>query len=184
LIDFQGQLFRVPSVEDELLILCLHAHHHNYALLRCLMDLAEFIRHYHDQIEWAKLVGQARAGRCLGRLRGALEIADMVLGLEHRREVLSPLPSLRPKQRLAFRRLSLTSLLDPRSQQDDLMQARFSLLMDSWVDSARLLAPRLFPSQAHVRSLCSPLVCRAPALPHVYYYLHSANQLLKRVTAV
>jgi hypothetical protein len=81
---------------------------------------------------------------------------------------------------LALRRLSLASLLDPRSQQDDLLQARFSLLMDSWTDSARLLAPRLFPSRAHARSLCPPFLRRAPGLPHVYYYFHSANRVLKR----
>jgi len=144
------------------------------------MDVAEAVRRWHDQIDWAKLTDQARAGRCLGRLRGALEIADAVLGMEHHREVFSSLPSLRPSQRLALGRLYLTSLLDPRSQQDDLMQGRFFLLMDSWLDSARLLAPRLFPSRAHARSLCPSSWRRAPGLPQVYYYLHSADRVLKR----
>jgi hypothetical protein len=180
LVRFQGQECRVPSFEDELLILCLHAHHHNYALLRCLMDVGEFVRRYSNQIDWGKLVRQARRARCLGRLLGGLEITDTVLGLKHHREVFSLLPTLKPCQRLALRRLSLASLLDPRSQQDDLLQARFSLLMDSWADSARLLAPRLFPSRAHARSLCPPFLRRASGLPHVYYYLHSANQLLQR----
>ena len=144
------------------------------------MDVAEAVRRWHDQIDWAKLTDQARAGRCLGRLRAALEIADAVLGMEHHREVFSSLPSLRPSQRLALGRLYLTSLLDPRSQQDDLMQGRFFLLMDSWLDSARLLAPRLFPSRAHARSLCPSSWRRAPGLPQVYYYLHSADRVLKR----
>jgi hypothetical protein len=198
-VRFHDQECRVPSVEDELLILCLHAHHHNYALLRCLMDVGEFVRRYSDQIDWGKLVRQARRGRCLGRVLGGLEIADMVLGLEHphrKSENRNPksetgwpgffsdfgfrISDFGFKSRLALRRLSLASLLDPRSQQDDLMQARFSLLMDSWTDSARLLAPRLFPSRAHARSLCPPFLRRAPGLPHVYYYFHSANRVLKR----
>jgi hypothetical protein len=179
LVEFHGQEMRVLSLEDELLILSLHTHHHHYSLLRCLMDLAEFVRRFHDRIDWPELVRRARENRCLGRLRAAQEIADAVLGLEHSRDVMSQLPPLAPRQRLAFRRLALTSLLDPRTQQDDLVQARYSFLMDSWADSGRLLAPRLFPGKSHIHSVCPPFLRRTPGLPHLYYYLRSAQKALK-----
>jgi len=179
LVEFHGQQMRVPSLEDEMLILCLHAHHHNYASLRCLMDLAEFVRRYHDQIDWPRLLKEASVCRCLGRLRAALEIAHELLGLENHRDVVSVLPQLSPRQQMAFRGLSLPSLLDPRTQQDDLTQARFSFLMDSLADFYRLLAPRLFPEKRHVRTICPPFLRRTPGLPHVYYYLHSAQRALK-----
>src|SRR5262249_13923132 len=84
LIPFQGQEFRVPSLEDELLILCLHTHHHHYALLRCFMDVAEFVARSRDKIDWRERGARARQYRCQGRLRAALDVADALLGLENR----------------------------------------------------------------------------------------------------
>jgi len=178
-IEFHGQEMRVPSLEDELLILCLHAHHHNFALLRCLMDVAEFVRRFHDEIDWPRLIQRARESRCFGRLRGTLEITDAVLGLEDHARVLEQMPSLTTRQHWAINTSRAAALLDPRIQQNDFFQARFALLMDSWRDAIRLLAPRLFPSQDHVRDICPPFCRRAPGFPHAYYYLHSAGQMLK-----
>jgi hypothetical protein len=179
LVEFQGQQMRVPSVEDELLSLCLHAHHHNYALLRCLMDLAEFVRRFQDEINWKKLVHQARENRCLGRIRAALEITDLVLGLENSSEVLREISSLTTRQRWGINALSISRLLDPRNQQSDRLQAQFALLMDSWTDTIRSLSPRLFPSGDHVNSICPTSWHRAPGGPRLYYYLHSARVFLK-----
>jgi hypothetical protein len=183
LISFQGQDFRVPSLEDELLILCLHAHHHQYALLRCLMDVAEFVGRFRDQIDWPELVARARRHHCLGRLRAGLKIADALLGLENRDEVLAQVPALTPRQRWAIRSLPVVMLLDPRTQENDLRQAQFALLMDSWADAVRMLSPRVFPSGEHVRSLCPTSWRRTPGLARLYYYAHSISQLLRHGTA-
>ena len=42
----------VPSLADELLILCLHAHHHNFGSLLNLMDIAEYVKRFHGDIDW------------------------------------------------------------------------------------------------------------------------------------
>jgi hypothetical protein len=180
IVSFLGQPFRVPSFEDELLILCLHAHHHNYALLRCLMDVAEFVRRFHDKIDWPLLVGQARAARCLGRLRAGLEITHSLVGLESSKTILAQVPSLTSRQRLALRSVGAGALLDPRTQQDDLCQAKLALLMDRWADTFRLLAPRLFPKSEHVQDLCPASWRRWPGLPRAYFYLHAARQALRQ----
>jgi hypothetical protein len=178
LIPFDGQEFRVPTLEDELLILCLHAHHHQYSLLRCLMDVAEFVGCFADRIEWSELVVRARRFRCLGRLRAALEVADELLGLENRDEVFSRMPALTSRQRWTIRSLSKEMLLDPRTQQNDLCQAKIAFLMDRWVDTARMISPRIFPSAEHVRSLCPTSCRRTPGLARLYYYAHAFSQLL------
>jgi hypothetical protein len=180
LIPFHGQEFAVPSLEDEMLVLCLHAHHHQFALLRCLMDVAEFVGGFSDQIDWPALVARTRRHRCLGRLRAALEITDGLLGLENRDEVLPQAPALTPRQRWAIRSLPMAVLLDPRTQGNDLRHAQFALLMDSWVDAVRMLWPRIFPSGEHVRSLCPTSWRDMPGFARLYYYLHSAAQLLGR----
>jgi hypothetical protein len=179
LVGFHGREIRVPSHEDELLILCLHAHHHNYALLRCLMDVAEFVRRFHDQIDWQSLVHVARESRCLGRLRVGLEIADALLGLENREHVFAGITQLTPRQRWAVNALPVAALLDPRTQLDDFHQARLTLLMDSWADAVRSLSPRIFPSRDHVRDLCPPICRWAPGLPRMYYYIHSAGRMIR-----
>jgi hypothetical protein len=183
LISFHGQDFRVPSLEDELLILCLHAHHHQYALLRCLMDVAEFVGRFRDQIDWPELVARARRHHCLGRLRAGLEIADALLGLENRDAVLAQVPALTPRQCWAIQSLSANVLLDPRTQVNDLCQAQIALLMDSWADAVRMLWPRIFPSKEHVRSLCPTSWRDMPGLARLYYYLHSAGQLFQHGNA-
>src|SRR5260370_26775616 len=183
LISFHGQDFRVPSLEDELLILCLHAHHHQYALLRCLLDVPQFVGPFRDQIDWPELLARARRYRCLGRLGAALEITDALLGLENSDEVLDQVPALTPRQRWAIRSLPMVMLLDPRTQENDLRQAQLALLMDSWADAVRMLSPRIFPSGEHVRSLC-PIFWRGiPGLARLYYYAHSISQLLRHGTA-
>jgi hypothetical protein len=180
LISFCGQQVRVSSIEDELLILCLHAHHHNYALLRCLMDVSEFVRRFHDKIDWQKLVQVARESRCLGRLRAALEIADAMLGMENHVGVFEQLQSLTPRQRWAISGFPISQLLKSKNQQDDFLQARFSLLMDSWRDAGRFLNSRLYPSREHVRSICPPFWRRTAAGPRLYYYLHTAGLIFRR----
>jgi len=183
LISFHSQDFRVPSLEDELLILCLHAHHHQYALLRCLMDVAEFVGRFRDQIDWPKLVSRAGNDRCLGRLGAALEITDALLRLENREGILAQMPSLTFRQRWAIQSLSANVLLDPRTQVNDLCQAQIALLMDSWADAVRMLWPRVFPSGEHVRSLWPTSWRRTPGLARLYYYAHSISQLLRHGTA-
>lgn len=180
LVEFQGQEMRVASMEDELLILCLHAHHHNFALLRCLMDVAEFVRRFHDQIDWPGLVERAWHDRCLGRLRAALEICDALLELEYRVDVFVDVPSLTSRQRWVIRSLPVAALLDPRTQQDDFRQAQLALLMDSWGDAVRSLSPRLFPSRDHVRSLSPPFCRRAPGMAQVCYYIRFVGQVFRR----
>ena len=143
------------------------------------MDVAEFVGRFRDQIDWPALVALSRRHRCLGRLRAGLKIADALLGLENRDEVLAQVPALTPRQRWAIRSLSVPILLDPRNQESDLCQAQIALLMDSWGDAVRMLWPRVFPSGEHVRSLC-PISWRGiPGLARLYYYLHSAGQLLR-----
>jgi hypothetical protein len=181
-VDFQGQAARIPALEDELLILCLHAHHHNYSLLRCLMDLAEYVKCYHGQLNWFKLVREARACYCLGRLRAGLEITDAVLGLDAGWNVFSQLSSLTPRQRWAYRRLAVNALLDSAKQNDDRRQAQLTLLMDRWSDVFRLIGPRILPTKEHVRMICPAFLASYPGLPRAYYFFHALKQVLRSLT--
>jgi hypothetical protein len=176
-VNFQGQASRIPSVEDELLILSLHAHHHNYSLLRCLMDLAEYVKCFASQLNWPKLASEARSRYWLGRLRAALEITDAVLGLDSADDIFSQLPALTPRQRWACRRLPLNALLDPASQSDDRRQAQLALLMDHWGGVFRLFAARILPAEEHVRMICPTFLAPYPALPRIYYFFHAVKRI-------
>jgi hypothetical protein len=190
-VDFQGQAARIPALEDELLILCLHAHHHNYSLLRCLMDVSEFVKVFpspglkawaRENLNWPKLVREARACYCLGRLRAALEITEAVLGLDSAPDIFSKLPALTPRQRWACRRLAVNALLDSAKQNDDRRQAQLTLLMDRWSDIFRLVGPRILPAKEHVRAICPAFLAPYPALPQIYYFWHAFQQMLKCFT--
>jgi hypothetical protein len=176
-VDFHGQASRIPSIEDELLILSLHAYHHNYSLLRCLMDLAEYVKCFASQLNWPKLAGEARSRYWLGRLRAALEITDAVLGLDSADDIFSQIPALTPRQRWACRRLPLNALLDPASQSDDRRQAQLALLMDHWGDVFRLFAARILPAEEHVRMICPTFLAPYPALPRIYYFFHAVKRI-------
>jgi hypothetical protein len=182
MVDFQGQAFRIPALEDELLILCLHAHHHNYSLLRCLMDVAEYVKKYRCQLDWHKLVREARSCHCLGRLRAALETADALLGLDSPWDVFSQIPALSRGQSRLFRRLARSGLLNPAMQDDDWRQAQLALLMDRWSDVLRVFRSRLLPDKEHARAICPSSLASYPALPRIYYFWHAAERMLGRLS--
>ncbi|MGE3806133.1 MAG: nucleotidyltransferase family protein [Gemmataceae bacterium] len=162
---------QVLCPEDELLVLAMHAHQHNFALLRCLMDVAEYVQRCHNEIDWRVLVERARAGRCLIRLAAALELADRLLGLGEAGCCVAQVPPLAGARARVVRSLSPSFLIDIDREQDERLRLRLAALMDRWSDVLRVYAPRVFPPRAYVRGLCPPLVRRVPLGPHLYYYL-------------
>jgi hypothetical protein len=56
-----GEDFRLlqPRAEDMLFHLCLHLEGHAYSELIMFTDIAEFLRHYRDRLDWPYLVGLA-----------------------------------------------------------------------------------------------------------------------------
>lgn len=177
-VELSGCPMRVPSLEDGFLILCLHAHQHQFALLRCLMDIAEYLRCHNDRLDWSRLLTEARACRALGRLRIALEITEETLGLDGMGAVLQQLPALLARQRWARQKLSPSVLLDPDIQLDELHEAQLALFMDRWSDMLRYYAPRLAPSNAYLRALCPGVGARVPGFPWLNYIFRIAARLL------
>lgn len=171
-LELCGQPVRVPCREDTLLILCLHAHHHQFALLRCLMDIREFIL-LHGQWHTGRLLKIARQARAMGRLRAALEITQEVLGLEQD-AIGKAVPELNPVQRWARKKIGPQSVF--QSEEDDIGEARLCLLLDCWQDVANQLIPRVWPSRDYLQARAgNPRQC---ANLHLVHLAHLAGKLL------
>jgi hypothetical protein len=179
-VQIQGRPFRVPAIEDELLILALHAHQHHYGMLRCLMDVAEYVKRYGAEIDWEKLWSDARTYRCEGRLAAALWVAEQVLGDVGEARVRQAGHMLGPLQRWAVRAaVRPDALVDPWAENHG-RRVRLGLLMDRWIDVVRLLGPSVFPPAEYVRAICPASCRRLPGLPHLWYLGRIAAKLWAR----
>lgn len=167
---------RVLAPEDELLVLALHAHQHNYALLRCLMDLAEFVQRFHAGLDWQAVVERARAGRCLTRLLAGLDLAERWLDLGEAAACRAKLPALSESSGRLVQSLSLDTLLNIEHEQDERLRLRLARLMDGWSDVLRAYAPRVFPPRAYVRALCPSALRSVPLAAHLCYLLRIARR--------
>jgi hypothetical protein len=160
-----GQPVPVPSPEDELLIAGLHAHHHNFGILRALMDVAEYAKRFGRRLDWPKLVALAKGHRCWGRVSAALMLADAALGLD---EPPVSLPLSR-RQRWAVRGLSAPAVLDTTGEQDDWRRLRLGMLMDRWRDVLRQVGPHFWPPRSYLQALCPRPWGRLPAAARAYH---------------
>lgn len=163
------KLIPVPSREHELLLLCLHAHHHNFGYLLGLMDVAEYARRFQGEIDWNLLKTVCREQHCSGRVGGALELAFSTLGYELPNEVVDFVEELVPRQRWAIRCLTPAALLQPGGDENDLRRLRLGLLMDRWQDVVALLSPHLLPPQAYARAQCPQPWRHVPGLAYVWH---------------
>lgn len=179
-VSLKGQPFRVLSIEDELLFLCLHAHRHNYAILRCLMDVAEYVKRYGKELNAESLLERAKRYRCVGRMKAGLILAHRALDLKPEAAVLQFLPELTRRQLWALRKLSLEALLDRTAEQDDYRRARLAFLMDRISDVVRLLGPHLFPTRDYVRAICPSPWRRVPAFAYFYHLLRVTARILQQ----
>lgn len=163
-VSINGQAFPVPGLEHELLILCLHAHHHNFAVLRLLMDVAEYVTKWAAELDWPRFFEDAKRCRTFGRAQAALFLALASLRREGQ-----PASALGRLQRWAIRDLTPHTLLQHCSHDDDVHRARLGLLMDSWGDVLRLLGPHLWPTRNYLRTVCPAPLGSIPGLAHLYH---------------
>jgi len=176
IVPLMGQPIRVPSLEDELLILCLHAHQHNFGFLRCLMDVAEYVKRYREQLDWQEFLARASRYRCRGRVTAALALAQQCLGLEL---AAAAQPKLTSAQRWALQGLSPAALLDTATERNPWLRARLAVLMDRWSDVVQMARPYFMPSTRHLRASCREPWARFPGLPRLMYAARLAGKLLR-----
>jgi hypothetical protein len=118
------------------------------------MDVAEYARRFHAQLDWEQVVARARAWRAVGRLTATLRIAHNVLGLGVAADMLDRLPPLTYLQCGVLRGLGPRAVLGSEAEHDRLLTARTALLMDRWGDAVGLLGPCLLPPRAYVEEAC------------------------------
>jgi Uncharacterised nucleotidyltransferase len=75
-VSLVGATARNLSLEDSLLILCVHGAKHRWEQLRWICDIAELVKTHQERIEWERLMEQARA-------RGGARIVLLGLFLAH-----------------------------------------------------------------------------------------------------
>lgn len=81
-----GQRVKVPSPEDNFIFLALHLRNHTRSLLlKHLVDIAEWLRIYQNQIDWDYIIAQARKQKVSSLICFALLASHILLDV--------PLPS-------------------------------------------------------------------------------------------
>jgi hypothetical protein len=172
-LEISGQRMRVPACEDELLILCLHAHQHNYALLRTLMDIAEYVRVFREELDWTTFFGRAQACRTAGRVHAGLYVSHRTLG-----QAELPGLELTTTQLGVLRGLAPESIAGSTSDQNDLLRVRLALLMDRWLDVGRVLLPHVLPPTAYVRAVYPGQMGWVPGVARLYHLARLAWRAL------
>lgn len=165
----KGMPVRVPSHEDELLILCLHAHHHNYSL-RQLVDVAEYVKRFGAALDGAKFLALARRHRARGKVSAALVLADRALGCGVKGPWQATGWKLTPWQRRVMRGLSEADLCDAGADGDDARRLRLALLADGWGDVLRLLGPHFWPARDYLKALYPNRWGRIPGAARGYHF--------------
>jgi hypothetical protein len=179
-----GQPILVPSLELELLILCLHAHQHNFGLLRCLTDLSDSIKVHVGRLDWDQFFYLARKYRAIGRVKAALQLAHRVLGLEGAESVLEHVTRLGSLQRWSIRSISGTTVLRGKGEENRRARVKLVLLFDSWRDVWKMATFRLIPPKEFVAALCLSPLARMPGVARLYYFLRLAKKLWNKSTCV
>lgn len=174
---------RVLSPEDELLALCLHGHHHNFACLRYLMDVMEYVRRFQRTLDWGQFAALTAAHRCQGRVAAALSVGCAALGSPWDGIAPACLPPLSPSQRWLVRRLDVDALVNAGGDDSDGRRAILGLFMDRWLDAVRLLGPHLFPSRGYVRARYPARWACLPGLRHALHLSQLAWRFGGRVIA-
>jgi len=184
IVPLKGRPVRVPSHEDELLILCLHAHHHNFGLLRYLMDVAEYVKRFAPAMDRDKFWGLASQYRCRGRAAAALTLASATLGDDAGGgRAFVDGKGLSPLQRWAIRGLTPAALCDARGDEDDRRRLRLALMMDCWRDVLRLLGPHVWPPRAYLRALYPGLAGTIPGVARCRHFARLVGNALRSAVA-
>ncbi len=77
-----GRQVRAPSLEDHLLVLCLHAAKHRWQLLLWLCDVAELLDRRRAELDWRQIARRARRQGAERRLLVTLLLAREHLAVE------------------------------------------------------------------------------------------------------
>ncbi len=80
-----------PSVEDSLLLLCIHANQHNYCMIRLFCDIAELIRNFSGEINWRSFLDIVRKRRLNSSIYYTLYFTSKLLGVNIPQYVLAKL---------------------------------------------------------------------------------------------
>lgn len=96
--DVDGVQVRVLSLEDQLIHLCAHAHHHGYTRLNWFSDLAFIVRDHAAEIDWERLLQTVQIEEAQVAVYYSLRFLDQLLGVSAPEGVLA---ALRPDR---FRR--------------------------------------------------------------------------------
>jgi Uncharacterised nucleotidyltransferase len=176
-LDFQGRALRVLSPEDELVLLCCHAHQHNFGFLRCLTDVAEYVKKNHALLDWQRVRAAARLWQGCGRVAATLWLAREVFGLGAGAAVGFPAPLGR--QLWAVRRLSGVRLGRLGGEEDRPRTLRLTLLMDRWRDVLALLRVGLLPPSEYLRAVYPAPWAAWPGLARACYALRGLSRVLR-----
>lgn len=97
-VDIEGVPIRVPSLEDQLIHLCAHAHYHGYTRINWLSDIAFIVRDHAPQLDWKHLLETVRVEEAQVGVYYTMRFLDRLLGVSVPADVLA---TLRPDR---FRR--------------------------------------------------------------------------------
>jgi hypothetical protein len=91
LIDLAGTSVKTLSLEDHLIHLCTHAHHHNYARLSCFSDIAFIVRDYAEKLNWQYLIETVQIEEVQVGVYYSLYFLEQMLGIDVPEDVFSAL---------------------------------------------------------------------------------------------
>jgi SAM-dependent methyltransferase len=163
-LDLGGRLVTSFSLEDLLLVLCIHASKHQWTELRWISDVAELIG-AHPELDWPAVLGRAREQGCARMLAVGLELARELLGAELPELARSCVEGERHARALA--RLSAQRLFAPQGRRPSVFRlSRYQVrLRERRRDKlAYALRTAFTPRLEHMRIL--PL----PEPLHFFYY--------------
>jgi hypothetical protein len=177
-----GRALRIPSPEDELVLLCCHAHQHQFGFLRCLTDVAEYVKKNHALLDWARVRAAARLWHGRGRVAAALWLAREVFGPDAGAAGRFPHPVGR--QLWAVRGLTGGRLGELGAEGNRLRALRLTLLMDRWRDALALLRAGLFPPAEYLRAVYPAAWAALPGLARARYLLRGLGAVLWPGTSI
>jgi hypothetical protein len=172
-----GQPLRVPSLQDELVLLCCHAHQHNFGFLRCLIDVAEYVKRNDSVLDWENVYAAARVSRACGRVSSALWLAHAMFGLT-KRAVGCILPPM-GRQLWAVRGLTGDRLGALGEEANRKRTLRLALLMDRWRDVFKHLCTGLFPPAEYLRAIYPSAWAGVPGLARACYVFRGLTKVIE-----
>ena len=107
-ISINGCNVRVLSIEDSLIGFALHLRNHTRSLkLKHIIDIAEWLRNYQDQLDWKYIVSSVKEQRIVSILCVALLAANLMLQVPIPLEAQTSLPLFSLKSRI------ISKIVDP-----------------------------------------------------------------------